>query len=144
MLATVTTAWADRDSLAAADFALSHLPVGEEQDRAIVGIVQRMVQIAPEAAAEWVAQFPALPVRDAALRNLVAIWAAQNLAAPAEWLQGLPAGGLRDEGISVYAQVLAPESLSLAQLWTATIENANKRALCEAAIGRFSPGSTTP
>jgi len=144
VLAAIGIAWAGGDSVSAATFALNNLPQGEEQNRVIVGVVQRWAQAAPENAAKWIEQFPAVPVRGLALQNLVPIWMEKNPESFANWLRGLPSGSLRDESISAYAQTLAPQSFQSAQIWTAAIEDASRRALCKQAIERFASGSSMP
>jgi hypothetical protein len=106
LVAAIATAWADTDPQAAAVFALNHLPPGQEQDRAVVSVVQRWTEAAPTGAASWVEAFPAVPARDSALQNLVALWAQQESAAPGDWLNHLPPSPLRELGESFYSQAL--------------------------------------
>ena len=87
--------------------AVNGLVAGEEQDRTAVSIVQRWVQNSPQAAASWVSQFPDIPLREAAVQNLLALWTAQDAEAAGNWLRELPAGPLRNLGITAYDQALA-------------------------------------
>ena len=103
----MAVASAEQDGAAAATLAANALGAGDEQDRAAVSIVQRWAQNSPQAAASWVAQFPDIPARDAAVENLLALWTAQDAEAAGNWLRELPAGPLRDVGITAYAQALA-------------------------------------
>jgi hypothetical protein len=104
LVAAVAIAAAERVGPAAATFAANALGAGQEQDRAVVAIVQRWVQNSPQAAASWVSQFPDLPSREPAVQNLLALWTAQDAEAAGTWLRELPAGPLRDLGITAYNQ----------------------------------------
>ena len=94
LLAAVAVSSAEKDGAAAATLAVKTLGAGDEQDRAVVSIVQRWAQNSPNAAASWVAQWPDTPARDAATQNLLALWTGQDSQAAAAWLDGLPAGAL--------------------------------------------------
>jgi hypothetical protein len=143
-VSSVCTAWAEKNSIEAATFVLNHLPPGAEQDRAVVSIVQRWAQTSPQASAEWIGQFPDIPLRHIALQNAVAIWTRQDLDAPIEWLRQLPAGDWRDEFLSVLAETVAPQSYQSAQLWASAVGNESRRALCRQAISRFAPSPVVP
>lgn len=93
----IAHAMAASDPPRAARLALTHLTPGPEQDRAIVGVIQRWAQSDPEAVAAWVQQFHAGPVQRSAAGNLVQVWAHADAAGAAAWVQGLPPGGLREE-----------------------------------------------
>ncbi len=107
LLAAVAVSSAEKDGAAAATLAVNDLVAGEEQDRAVVSIVQRWAQNSPSAVASWVAQWPDAPVRDAATQNLLALWTGQDSQAAAAWLDGLPEGALRTTGVAAYTQALA-------------------------------------
>ena len=139
ILGAVATTWASSDPVSAANFAVDKISAGPEQDNALVGIVQRWGQTAPESTAKWLEQFPDLPVRNAAEQNLVSAWVEKNPQALGEWLRGLPPGALRDEGICEFAKRLAPFHLQEAKLWAASIQDASVRGLCDQGINRFSP-----
>lgn len=74
VLASVAMAWTDRDPISAATLAATHLPTGRLQDDAVMGIVERWVQIEPNAAANWVAQFPDGILRQNAVEVLGQLW----------------------------------------------------------------------
>lgn len=137
VLAAIGTALSEYDPVAAATLVVEQISPGVEQNRAVVAVVQRWVQVAPTDAAAWVEQFADVPVRDFALKNLVGIWVAQDLEAPAKWLQGLPPGSFKDAGVAVFAETIAPRSIDTARVWAATITDPAKRSLCEAAIDRL-------
>ena len=114
LVAAVAVASAAQAGEAAAMLAANVLGAGNEQNCAVVSIVQRWVQNAPQAAASWVSQFPDIPSREAAVQNLLALWTAQDAEAAGNWLRALPAGSLRDFGIAAYAQALADRDRTLA------------------------------
>ena len=89
LVASVAIALAEQDAVAAVRLAVNGLAAGEEQDRAAVSIVQRWAQQSPQTAASWVAQFPDIPSRDAAVQNLFSIWAAQDSEAAENWRRKL-------------------------------------------------------
>jgi hypothetical protein len=113
LVAAVAVAVAEQDGQAAATLAATALGAGAEQDHAAVSILQRWAQQSPMAAAAWLVQFPDLPVREAAVHNLVALWAGQNLEAVGDWLYDLPTGSLRDTGLDAYAQALEERNRAL-------------------------------
>ena len=78
LLSHVATVWSERDPLAAASWALADIAPGRAQDDAVIGIVQRWVQIDPTAATDWVATFPEGALRETAYECI----AKQNNAEP--------------------------------------------------------------
>ena len=114
LLAAVAVSLAEKDNAAAATLAVKSLGAGDEQDRAVVSIVQRWAQNSPSAAASWEAQWPDTPARDAATQNLLVFWTAQDSQAAVTWLDGLPEGALRDTGFSAYSQALVDRDRSSA------------------------------
>ncbi|MBE0544408.1 MAG: hypothetical protein IH623_23955, partial [Verrucomicrobia bacterium] len=107
----VAIAAAEQDGAMAAALVANALGAGEAQDRAAVSIVQRWAQFSPQEAAAWVAQFPDIPSRDAAVENLLALWTAQDAEAAGNWVRELPAGSLRDVGTVAYAQAVADHTV---------------------------------
>lgn len=133
------TAWAEHDAPAAATLAVTSLPAGELQDRAVTAIVQRWAQQSPDAAARWVQQFPAIPIRDVAVQNLVSIWANANPVSAAQWLHDLPAGAVRDRGIAAFASIVAVSAPADADAWTSTISNALQQTQSRESLARLRP-----
>jgi hypothetical protein len=119
LVASVAVSSAEADGAAAATLAANTLSAGEEQNRATVSIVQRWAENSPQAAAAWVAQFPDIPMRAAAVENLLAIWTAQDIEAAGKWVRELPVGSLRKLGITAYAQALADQARSPTTVVTA-------------------------
>jgi hypothetical protein len=102
----IVVASADQDPVKVATLALQQLTPGVEQDRAIVSIVQRLVQTDPVGASAWVSGFPENALGRDAMDNLVNLWADRDLVAPGNWLLTLPTGELRNTGILAYSRVL--------------------------------------
>jgi hypothetical protein len=73
LLAALAVASAEAQGEAAAAMVATGLTPGPLQERTAVQVAQRWAQIAPEAAAEWVAGFPEGPIRSAAMASLEAI-----------------------------------------------------------------------
>ena len=69
-LAAVATVMANQDGERAARFAVEQLMPGPEQDRAVIGIIQRWAQLDYDPAAAWVASFPQTPLRENAIAVL--------------------------------------------------------------------------
>lgn len=69
-LATVATVLANQDGERAARFAVEQLLPGPEQDRAVIGIIQRWAQLDYDPAEVWVASFPPTPLRENAIAVL--------------------------------------------------------------------------
>lgn len=74
VLANVAMAWADQDPQSAATLVATELPTGRAQADAAVGVVERWVQVQPEAAAAWVHGFPEGALRETAMANLRLLW----------------------------------------------------------------------
>lgn len=70
-LAAVATVMADQEGERAARFAAEQLMPGLEQDRAVVGIIQRWAQLDYDRAASWAASFPDTALRENAIAVLV-------------------------------------------------------------------------
>jgi hypothetical protein len=62
--------WSASEPVTAANLAVDELPPGRLLDDTVIAIVQRWAQKDPVAAAAWVEQFPAGPLRDTAIENL--------------------------------------------------------------------------
>lgn len=103
MLSAIAVAAASADAPAAATLVASAFAPGVVQARTAVAITQRWVQTAPEEAAAWVVQFPDLPLRDAAVENLVGLWALSDASAAANWVNALPDGALREAATQALA-----------------------------------------
>jgi hypothetical protein len=123
----VATIWGETDPVAAATLVLNALPPGKEQDDAVVGIVQRWAQSAPEQVSVWVAEFPEGPLREVALENVAKLWSDQNQQETALWLKSLASGPSRDAAISAYVTRIAPSSPDVAVGWMASIEDDSMR-----------------
>lgn len=109
-LISVATSWAVTDPGAAASLALKDIPVGREQQDAVVGIVERWTQIDPAGASEWVGRFNVGTLRDTAVENLVSLWTDKDPSAVEHWLKGLPTGSFRDTAIGTYISKVAVTS----------------------------------
>jgi hypothetical protein len=103
------------------DWFLKDLPVGREQQDAVVGIVERWTQIDPAGAAEWVGKFSVGTLRDTAVENLVSLWTDKDPSAVQQWLKGLPRGSFRDTAIGTYVSKVAVTSPNEAARLTQTL-----------------------
>jgi hypothetical protein len=82
VIAAVVVALATQNGGAAARLAASELAPGEEQDRAVVAVVQRWAQTSPRDAMAWVSQFPNSSLRQAALQSVAALGSAVTSVGP--------------------------------------------------------------
>ena len=108
LLAAVAVASAEEHPEFAGELAVTNLTAGPVQNNAIVSVVQRWVQRAPEDAAAWVSNFPEGPVRSAATENLFEIWTAQDRSGAEHYVDQMPQGWLREAGQMALAQVVSP------------------------------------
>jgi hypothetical protein len=113
LVAATSVALANQNGAAAAKLAVNVLRPGEDQDRAVVAIVQRWAENSPRTAADWVAQFPDTSVQQLAVQNLVALWTAQDPIGPVNWLRGLPETSLRRAGWSAYGQAIQQQDRAI-------------------------------
>lgn len=107
LIVAAATASAELDPATAATLIATDVDAGEVQERAAVALTQRWAQSAPRDAAAWVLQFPESLARDAAAKNLVTLWTAQDAEAAGQWLGELPEGTLRTVGLSAPRLALA-------------------------------------
>jgi len=103
LLAAAAIAAAAGNAPEAASLIATSLASGGTQSRAAVSITQRWAQSAPLDAAAWISQFPEIPARDDAVKNLVVLWVEGDSHATAEWLNSLPNGSFRDSAFTVFA-----------------------------------------
>lgn len=71
LLSQIATVWSDKDPVAAAALTVSGIAPGRAQDDAVIGIVQRWVQIDPETATAWVESFPEGALHETAVENIL-------------------------------------------------------------------------
>lgn len=107
LIAAAAVATAEQDVISAATLVGTRLRPGKEQDRAAVAIVLRWAQTSPQAAANWVCQFPDSATRNIATKDLLSIWTGEDAAAAGHWLNSLPPGSMRNAGETAYAEALA-------------------------------------
>lgn len=113
----VAVASAEQDPVGSAMIALQGMAPGAEQDRAVVSIILRWAQTDPDAAADWVIQFPEGALCRDAVEGLVNVWADRDPTAAGDWLLRLPQGALRDTGAASYARTLERTNPELAKCW---------------------------
>jgi hypothetical protein len=111
LFAAAATAAATEHASDAATLIAGVITADDPQARAAVAIIQRWAQTSPTAAAAWLEQFPELPMRGAAVENLVGLWAQSDSPAAARWVSSLPSGSLRDSALH------ALEAVNPAQLY---------------------------
>lgn len=70
LAAAATTAIAEHDPIAAADFVATEMNDGVARNHAAVAVIQRWAQTDPTGARQWVEQFPPSFTRDDALREI--------------------------------------------------------------------------
>jgi hypothetical protein len=100
---TLALAIAKTDAAAAATLAVQAVAPGADQDRAVVGVVERWAQTAPQEAAAWVSRFPAGALQEAAAHNLLGVWTSFDSAAARSWVEQLPEGSLRATALAACA-----------------------------------------
>jgi len=111
LLSAVAIEAAESSPLAAADLTATILDPGIRQAEAAVSIVERWAQTDPQAAADWVLQFPDTPARPAAITSLVSVWATRDASGAEKWAEALPEGVLREDALTpFYSTVTAPKS----------------------------------
>lgn len=141
MLSQVAAVWGERDPRAASTMVLEQLAAGQSRNNALVGIVQRWVQVQPEAAASWAVSFPEGALRDASVDNAVRVWADHDLRGAGEWLVRLPPGRARDVGVSSYVEKLLVADPVSAESWAVAIGDSQLRQHGLEAVARSRRGS---
>lgn len=126
---------ADRDPVLAARMAVQSLAQGSEQDRAVIGVVQRWAGSAPGDTAAWVREFPPGALGATAVESLVRRWSSVDAAAAAAWILGLPPGRVRDGAAGAYAGALSPVDATSALEWIGFIQDDATRDAAAHAVG---------
>jgi hypothetical protein len=98
-----------RDPARGAALVMAEMPKGRSRDRAVVLVVQRWAQAAPEAAADWIAGVPDHAARQAGLRAVLARWLAADAAAAAAWIEARPEQEVRMAGMMELVLMLKQE-----------------------------------
>lgn len=114
----------------AATYAATEMTGGIEQERAVIGVVQRWTQRDPEAAAAWIGQLADGPLPLNAMEEMVRIWAGSDPAAVAVWLGHLTKNQLRDAALASFARQLAPTAPDDARFWASEIAESTLRESC--------------
>jgi hypothetical protein len=107
LISAVAVAAADSSPQTAAKLVALALEAGPQQETTAVAVIQRWAESAPEAAADWVLQFPDTPARMAAAQNLAVIWAERDPAGLQKWASNLPPGPLQEVALRPYDEALA-------------------------------------
>jgi hypothetical protein len=102
LVSAASVATAEQDGAAGALLAATALSSGNEQDCAVVSVVQRWAQQSPAETAAWISQFPEVPARAPAVQNLLAMWLPQDSQAARDWVETLPNSAFRAEAIAAY------------------------------------------
>ncbi len=139
--AAVIAAWTEKSPSAAATLALDGLAAGAEREAALLDVMQRWAQVAPDGAAAWLGKLPDGDLRGRALPVLVETWASRDALQCGEWLNRLPDGPERDVAAKAYSHQVAPSSGAVAAQWAESIgdRTMRERALTDVArtwIGR--------
>lgn len=107
LLGAVAQSAADINGANGAQLAAQSLNGTDEQTRAVIGVIQRWSQISPAAAADWIAQFPAAPLRTEAAQTLIQQWAADDPQSAGEWVRDLADGALKSAATAAYLGALS-------------------------------------
>ncbi len=135
LIAAVAAAWSESDPESAGRLASQELPSGRAQEDAVIGILQRWAQSAPEAALAWVGQFADGDLKDTALQATIQIWASQDPVVAGEWLNGAgTALAKRDLALSAYAEQIATKDPQAAAAWVEKIEDQQLREARQEAL----------
>ena len=105
-MSSLAGVWAQRDPLAAGNFA-AQLPPGETQNEAIKSVISSWAGQNPAQAAAWVLQFPAGALQDQGIRQVVSSWNSVDPAELQNWAMNLPSGATRDAALKNFAETIA-------------------------------------
>jgi len=108
MMASAAKGCAETDPARAADWLVASVKSEGLLNEAAVYIVRSWAANEPQAAADWVSRFPAGPVRDQALENLICQWTSSDYSAAAAWVMQLPDGPLRPQAGTILARQAPP------------------------------------
>jgi hypothetical protein len=114
LLANLAAGLAQTDPRAAIEFARANLQTGDAINSAVQGIVSAWGGSDPQAAADWIAQFPAGETRAASLNSLLFSWSNSDLAAAQNWISTQLTGDERNQAILQLATLKAQSDLPAA------------------------------
>jgi hypothetical protein len=90
---------------------------GRDFDVAVVEVVQRWAQVAPEDALAWVSLFDPGEVRSASLREAISIWAAENPQAAFSWVAAIQNETIRPEATQGTAEAILEQPENVQAEW---------------------------
>jgi hypothetical protein len=105
-MSSLAGVWAQRDPLAAGNFA-AQLPPGETQNEAIKSVISSWAGQNPAQTASWVLQFPTGDLQDQGIRQVVSAWSSIDPEGVQNWASNLPTGATRDFVLKSYAEDIA-------------------------------------
>ncbi len=118
-MAKVLGNWAEQNPQAAGNFVAGLS--GEEQERGVKSVVDKIAGADPAYAAKWIDTFPSGATRDQAAESLMQHWAGSDPQGASAWLSKLPQDQSRDGAIAQFAQNAAGTAPNLAWQWAAQI-----------------------
>jgi hypothetical protein len=104
------------------------LPPGEEQNQAVLAVIDRWIATDPGAAAIWATQFAEGPLREEAMTLVARHWGQSDWNATAGWLETLPTGASRDAAIGAFVTSADGYDIKLALEWANQMEDPESRA----------------
>jgi len=128
MLGEIVVQWSDKDPVAAATRAMQSMVAGRTRDDAVISIIQRWAQHEPEAAGEWVLNFPQGELRDTASTELVKQWSQRDIGQTGEWVNAIQDPAIKDVAIAALAGQIGPQAPALAGEWILRITDSATRS----------------
>jgi hypothetical protein len=125
---------ADSDPRRAATMLAESGDAGRERDVAIVQVLQHWSASEPNAAADWLAMFPAGNFRKAGMQTVVSRWLAADAPAAMSWLGSLQDPELRSEALATTAGVLASQPAATREAWLDAADEATRAAIQDATV----------
>jgi hypothetical protein len=105
------------------------LPPGNEQDQAVLAVINHWTSTDPAAAAAWTTQFAEGPLREWAMFAVARQWGLRDWNAAAGWLETLPTGSSRDAAIGAFVTSADGYDIKLALEWANRMEDTERRAM---------------
>lgn len=119
---------AETDPSRAANMLSEHGTAGRDFDVALVQVIQRWAMKSAPEAADWVAQFPASPAREAGVTLIAEQWLSRDPAEAFRWLDSIKDTELRKEAARSMEGVILQQNQKVRDEW---LQHANSQIRTE-------------
>jgi hypothetical protein len=115
---------------------IATMPVGDDQQAAIKGLVASWAPADPETALNWLIAFPATNAQPELVSSVIHAWSESEPAMTAKWLARLPPEIPSEGMVSAFLEGAAAKYPEVAAQWTQSVTDETKRQKCQIEVAR--------